>query len=208
MEENTRQKKNTANKVRAKPQTKVRVGVYAHVSGTHLYVCGFILESIHHSQKWSLPPSYLSARAAFPTVREGFGVKWERGGGGVFIEVKEKHNQWNISQKTFQYQHEGTETCHYSGWQSPHQSRILTTAESVPWKYITVSSLVCLILSHTHSQQKGRVSRQPNREGANRNPNRLTARQTRKIKQQNAGASIKFICARNLSSQKQTEYYF
>lgn len=163
----------------------------------------------HSSLSEVIPTSIISISQSSLSYSEG-GFWGEVGTRrrGVFIEVKEKHNQWNISQKTFQYQHEGTETCHYSGWQSPHQSRILSTAESVPWKYITVFSLVCLILSHTHSQQKGRVSRQPNREGANRNPNRLTARQTRKIKQQNAGASIKFICARNLSSQKQTEYYF
>lgn len=85
-----KKEENTANKCTAKPQTEVRVWAYVSVSRTHLstgnfttpcWVCNLnVGVCIHHSQQWSLPPSYLSATAASPTGGVGGwgSLRWKK----------------------------------------------------------------------------------------------------------------------------------
>lgn len=126
-------------------------GLYISVFSVYPVCVGLCLKSIHRFQQRLLPPSYLSARAAFPT-----GEGW-----GVLKRKKIITNQ--ILAERLQSQQEGIETCHCS-----HQSRIFSTAESVIIHGNISHYPLCLCLAvslshratHTHtlSQQKGRVS--------------------------------------------------
>lgn len=136
----------------------MRVWVCVCVSGTHQPTGNFtspcevcilhvwVCVGKHSSLSAAfLPPSYLSARAAFPI------------GGGGGIEVVEKHNLSNIKyQGLFSWsQQEGTEMFHCSAQQSPH---IFSTAEPVIIQGNISMPLLPLSLSfflaHTHRKEE------------------------------------------------------